>query len=185
MVGGGTSQIKTVIKPSGESILLNGFLSGDYVENKEYDSSTTDLNHLFPFMMEKKDESVDEKDVATAPYYYHIPPGSNDKSTFSDHKVIGTFSEEIFKKNTYTEILIPVGMYGWVLEKWDDSNQQLLPLRFSNLIFVIEKNYKKNFLQYIGKYRRNYLIGTISLIMLSLIILAPIIFLIVNSIPVI
>ncbi|MDD3475140.1 MAG: hypothetical protein PHP08_04595 [Candidatus Dojkabacteria bacterium] len=111
-LGGGSSQIKTVVKPSGETILLNGWLSGDYVEKKEYDPSVTNLDHLFSFMMEKKDENVTSRDVASAPYFYGTETPTVTKDSFSNHEVIGNLSKEIFNKNSYTEIIIPTGIYG-------------------------------------------------------------------------
>jgi hypothetical protein len=167
-VGGGSAQIPTVIKPSGDTIPLNGLLSGTYVVHKEFNPRKTDLSHLFSFMALKRDNSITERDIQTAPYFYDISPYTDRRDTFSSHKVIGSFSEETFKKNIFTEIYIPVDTYGWALGKWNDKNEELLPLKFTNSIFVIEKDYKKPFLKYIQKYRRNYIVGAISLFILSL-----------------
>jgi len=176
-VGGGSAQIPTVIKPSGDTIPLNGLLSGMYVVNKEYDPTKTDLSHLFSFMMERCDNSVTEQDIQTAPYFYDLSPHTDRRDTFSSHKIIGSLSEETFKKNVFTEIYIPVDTYGWALGKWDDKNEELLPLKFAHNIFVIEKDYKKHFLKYIQKYRRGYLVGAISLFILSFIVTAVPLFL--------
>jgi hypothetical protein len=181
-VGGGSAQIPTVIQPSGDAIPLNGLLSGEYVVHKEFDPTKTDLSHLFSFMMEKSDNSLTEQDIQTAPYFYDISPNTDRRDTFSSHKVLGTISEESFKKDIFVEIYIPVDTYGWVLGKWDDKNEELLPLKFANSIFVIEKDYKRHFLTYIKKYRRNYLIGAISLFVLSFIVTAaPILLSIMHS----
>ncbi len=176
-VGGGSAQIPTVIKPSGDIIPLNGILSGVYVVHKEYDPTKTDLSHLFSFMSEKCDSSVTEQDIQTAPYFYDFSPHTDRRDTFSSHKIIGSFSKETFKKNVFTEIYIPIDTYGWVLGKWDDKNEELSPLKSTNHIFVIEKDYKKHFLKYIQRYRRNYLVQAISLFMLSFIITAAPLFL--------
>jgi hypothetical protein len=173
LVGGGSSQIPTVIKPSGDTIPLNGLLSGEYVVNKVFDPKKINLDHLFSFMLEKADPSVTNKDIQTAPYFYDISPHADRKDTFSSHKVIEPLSEENFKQEAFTEIYIPINTYGGALGKWDDKKEELKPLNFSNYIFIIEKDYKKHFLKYIQKYRRNYLIGAISLFILSLIITLP------------
>lgn len=173
-VGGGSAQVKTVIKPSGETIPLNGWLSGDYVEKREYDPSKTDLNHLLSFMTKRKDKKVQEKDVAKAPYFYTIPEGTDQRDNFENHEILDSLDEENFKENKYTEIVIPSGTYGWALGRWDDNKKQLTPLKFSAHIYVIQKDYKKTFLKYISKYRRNYLIGVFSLILLAGILSLPI-----------
>jgi hypothetical protein len=174
-IGGGSSQIKTVVKPSGETVLLNGWLSGDYVEKKEYNPSTTDLDHLFTFMMNKKDDKTTSKDVASAPYFYDTQIPTNIKDSFSNHEVIGSLSRDSFNSCSYTEIVIPAGMYGWVLGKWDDKKHELLPLKFSNLIFVIQKDFKNSFIKYISKYRMKYITNVIVLTLLSILISIPII----------
>lgn len=173
-VGGGASQIKTVIKPSGDSIPLNGWLSGDYVENREFDPQKTKINHFFSFMMEKKSKEIKEQDVAKAPYFYKIPQGTIQKDNFVNHEILDSLDKEVFNKHEYTEILIPTGMYGWVLGRWDKKNKQLLPLRFSSSIYVIEKDYKESFLKYISKYRKRHLLGIFSLILLAIMLSLPI-----------
>lgn len=172
-IGGGASQINTVIKPSGESIPLNGWLSGQYVDKKEYDPLKTNLQHLFSFMMERKDSEVKKQDISRAPFFYEITPGSSQRYTFTNHKILNTLSKDEFNKYKYTEIVIPTGIYGWALGRWDNKNKQLLPLKFSSYIYVIQKDYKKSFLQYISKYRKNYLLGVLLLIFLSIIISLP------------
>lgn len=179
-IGGGASQINTVIKPSGESIPLNGWLSGQYVDKKEYDPLKTNLQHLFSFMMERKDSKVKKQDLSQAPYFYKILPGTDQRDTFSNHEILNTLSKDEFNKYKYTEIVIPTGIYGWALGRWDNKNKQLLPLKFSSFIYVIQKDYKNSFLQYISKYRRNYLLGVLALIYIAIImsfpVLAPVIF---------
>jgi hypothetical protein len=173
LVGGGSEQIPTVIRPSGDTIPLNGLLSGVYVVHKEFDPHKVDLGYLFSFMSEKSDSSVTERDIQTAPYFYDISPHTDRRDTFSSHKVVGTLSEEKFTQKEFTEIYIPVDTYGWALGKWDDENEELLPLNFAHNIFIIEKDYKEHFLNYIQKYRRDYLVGAISLFVLSLIVTIP------------
>ncbi len=173
-VGGGASQIKTVIKPSGENVPLNGWLSGEYVERKEYDPLKTNLKHLFSFMMGRKDSKVKEQDISGAPFFYSTVPSSDQKDTFSNHEILDTLSDEEFNKCKYTEIVIPVGIYGWALGRWDDKNKQLVPLRFSGFIYVIQKDYKNSFLKYISKYKMQYLLSALCLILLSIFLSLPV-----------
>lgn len=173
LVGGGSAQIPTVIKPAGETIPLNGLLSGLYVVYKEFDPNKTNLEHLFEFMDKKRETKVTDRDVQTAPYFYDIDPDSDRKDAFSSHKVVGNFSEETFKKEKFTEIYIPVGTYAWALGKWDDKREQLLPLNFADNIFIIEKDYKEHFLEYIQKYRKQYLIEAITLFIFTFLVTIP------------
>lgn len=173
-VGGGAQQRRTVIKPSGETIPLNGWLSGEYVEKEEYDPSKTSLNHLYSFMMERKNPKVKTQDVAYAPYFYKITPGNDQRDTFSNHEILDSLNEEMFNKYKYTEIVIPSGIYGWTLGRWDAKNKQLIPLKFASYIYVIQKDYKHDFLKYISKYRTNYLLGAFSLILLAIFLSIPI-----------
>lgn len=179
-VGGGASQINTVIKPSGESIPLNGWLSGQYVDKKEYDPLKTNLKDLFSFMMERKDSKVKKQDLSQAPYFYITGSGTNQQDAFSNHKILDTLSQEEFNKYKYTEIVIPTGIYGWALGRWDNKNKQLVPLKFSAFIYVIQKDYRDSFLKYISKYRRNYLLAVLIYVYLAIIlsfpVLAPVVF---------
>jgi len=175
-VGGGMVQIKSVIKPSGEVIPLNGWLNGDYVEKREYDPTQSDLSHLFSFMMERKDSKVRESEVLKAPYFYERLEGSTQNDSFSNHKILNTLDEEMFKSNKYLEVVIPSGIYGWALGRWDAENRQLLPLPFSNIIFITQKDYRNTFLEYAQKKKKKILTQVIALIILSGIMSIPIYF---------
>jgi hypothetical protein len=86
------------------------------------------------------------------------------------HNTVQYFTDELFLNNTYSEKYIPYGIYGWVVGKWGE-NKELLPLKFSNCIFVIEKNYKKNFYEYISEQSKKYINNTVKIGILLLFIL--------------
>lgn len=165
-VSGGMEQILATVNPSGESVLLNGMLSFDFFPDNTYNPKSVNLSHFYQYILQKKSNSVDVKDIDLA-YLMHTLPKSNSTSI---HNTVPDFTDELFLNNSYQEKYIPLGIYGWVVGKWGKT-KELLPLKFSGCIFVVEKNYKKDFYEYMSQQLKKYTINAIKISALVLFIL--------------
>lgn len=150
-VSGGMEQIPSVIKPAGESVALNGLLSFDYFPFKSYDPKEVNLSHFREYINQKK-ESTKEVNTLDLNYLTNTFPKLN-ASSF--HNTVPHYNDSLFLNSKYIEKLIPYGIYGWVIGKWG-KNKELLPLKFSNCIFAVEKDYRKDFHGYISEQAQKY-----------------------------
>lgn len=149
-------QIPSTVKPSGENVPMNGLLSFDYFPENRYDPKLVNLSHFHEYILQKKSSTTD---VANINLGYLMNSFSKLNSS-SIHNTVPNFTDELFLNNSYTEKYIPYGIYGWVVGKWG-GGKELLPLKFSNCIFVIEKNYRKNFYEYISQQSQRYINNSI------------------------
>ena len=170
-VSGGIEQIPSSIKPSGENVPMNGLLSFDYFPENKYDPKLVNLSHFREYVLQKKSVTTDVNSLNLG-YIMNTFPKLNSSSI---HNTVPSFTDELFLNNSYTEKYIPYGIYGWVVGKWGDK-KELLPLKFSNRIFVIEKNYRKNFYEYISQQSKKYIGNTIKIGVIILFILTIFIF---------
>lgn len=149
-------QIPSTVKPSGENVPMNGLLSFDYFPENRYDPKLVNLSHFHEYILQKKSSTTD---VANINLGYLMNSFSKLNSS-SIHNTVPNFTDELFLNNSYTEKYIPYGIYGWVVGKWG-GGKELLPLKFSNCIFVIEKNCRKNFYEYISQQSQRYINNSI------------------------
>ena len=160
---GGMEFIPTVIKPAGDKIDLVGMLSVQYCNFSQFKIQNYPNTYFKRFIdateyqtaQQTQEQFSNKEDSLT--FALNTPS----KTEFKLHSMALNVTKEnisnIIEDKIFDERYIANNMYAWVVGIWDKQINALVPLKYSNAIFIIEKDYKETFGEYLQKTISGYI----------------------------
>ncbi len=160
---GGMQFIPTVIKPAGDTINLVGMLSVQYCNFAQFKIQNYPNTYFKRFIDSTEYQTAQQTQAqfSTKENALKFTLNTPSKSEYKLHSMALNVSKEniatIIEDKLFDERYIANNMYVWVVGIWNDKENTLVPLKYSNAIFIIEKDYKETFGEYLQQTISRYI----------------------------